>query len=410
MDFQAIIAGTVGKENTFGTCVGRVKAGADELSRASPPTISRARSAVTSAKANSPNDPLETFGGAGVVDIPRLQKLLRYICEQGFEHHVAANLSQLASAVHEAQPVISAGRCHTTVQPRLALSGTIVAGVDFGTLSVSRLVSGQRSRLQRQSARASRHGTQSIRCIAAGRPGLRDASRTPITCRRSVSAMRRLSPPRVRRRRLSKPSRSTPPDRASSPWTPTCSPSTILPLVRPPRRRKPHRSPRSPSAGVSKRSAGAAASIRHEWGFSKLLHWLRTIPEKRDAIRHRARALRHGGGNALRHYGSRSRCRAAPARWATNGCGIPTWGGLPPQAFLSSVDPLFDGVRESSPANTYLRSHRRPSLAEWAAHSACGRGSRSRSEPSTHTGTPSAPAAAKATSSTWSARLPASSR
>ena len=31
MDFQAIIAGTVGKENTFGTCVGRVKAGADEL-------------------------------------------------------------------------------------------------------------------------------------------------------------------------------------------------------------------------------------------------------------------------------------------------------------------------------------------------------------------------------------------
>ena len=31
MDYQEIIAGTVGKENTFGTCVGRVKAGADEL-------------------------------------------------------------------------------------------------------------------------------------------------------------------------------------------------------------------------------------------------------------------------------------------------------------------------------------------------------------------------------------------
>ena len=31
MDFQEIIAGTVGKENTFGTCVGRVKAGRDEL-------------------------------------------------------------------------------------------------------------------------------------------------------------------------------------------------------------------------------------------------------------------------------------------------------------------------------------------------------------------------------------------
>ena len=31
MDFQEIIAGTVGKENTFGTCVGRVKAGRDEF-------------------------------------------------------------------------------------------------------------------------------------------------------------------------------------------------------------------------------------------------------------------------------------------------------------------------------------------------------------------------------------------
>ena len=48
------------------------------------------------------NDPLHTFGGAGVVEIPKMQKLLRYICETGFEHHVAANLSTVASAVHEA--------------------------------------------------------------------------------------------------------------------------------------------------------------------------------------------------------------------------------------------------------------------------------------------------------------------
>ena len=31
-----------------------------------------------------------------------LQKLLRYICERGFEHHVAANMSSVASAVREA--------------------------------------------------------------------------------------------------------------------------------------------------------------------------------------------------------------------------------------------------------------------------------------------------------------------
>ena len=33
MDFQEIIAGTVGKENTFGTCVGQVKAGAMSFAR-----------------------------------------------------------------------------------------------------------------------------------------------------------------------------------------------------------------------------------------------------------------------------------------------------------------------------------------------------------------------------------------
>ncbi|HYW65066.1 MAG TPA: hypothetical protein VFB10_01790, partial [Candidatus Dormibacteraeota bacterium] len=31
-----------------------------------------------------------------------LQKLLRYICENGFEHHVAANFSSVAPVVHEA--------------------------------------------------------------------------------------------------------------------------------------------------------------------------------------------------------------------------------------------------------------------------------------------------------------------
>ena len=31
-----------------------------------------------------------------------LQKLLRHICENGYEHHVAINLSQVAPAVNEA--------------------------------------------------------------------------------------------------------------------------------------------------------------------------------------------------------------------------------------------------------------------------------------------------------------------
>ena len=101
MDYQAIIAGTVGKENTFGTCVGQVKSGAMCFARFSTDDTS-GRIRGYSGSGRFTDDALETFGGAGVVEIPGLQKLLRYICENGFEHHVAANFSSVAPAVHEA--------------------------------------------------------------------------------------------------------------------------------------------------------------------------------------------------------------------------------------------------------------------------------------------------------------------
>jgi L-fucose isomerase-like protein len=101
MDFQEIIAGTVGKENTFGTCVGRV--------RPSPMTFARFSTDDTAGvirgyagEGRFTDDPLNTFGGAGVVQIPRMQQLLHYICANGFEHHVAASLSTVASSVQEA--------------------------------------------------------------------------------------------------------------------------------------------------------------------------------------------------------------------------------------------------------------------------------------------------------------------
>ncbi len=60
------------------------------------------------------DDPLNTFGGAGVVEIPKLQKLLRYICENGFEHHVAANFSHTAASSTRPPASTSAGRCTGT--------------------------------------------------------------------------------------------------------------------------------------------------------------------------------------------------------------------------------------------------------------------------------------------------------
>ncbi len=101
MDYQEIIAGTVGKENTFGTCVGRVKAGPMSFARFSTDDYTGAVKGYVG-DAEFTDDPLKTFGGAGVVHIPQLQALLHHICEHGFEHHVAANLSTSAAAVYEA--------------------------------------------------------------------------------------------------------------------------------------------------------------------------------------------------------------------------------------------------------------------------------------------------------------------
>jgi len=47
-------------------------------------------------------DTVDTFGGYGVAEIPNLQELLRHVCENGFEHHVAMNHSACAAAVYEA--------------------------------------------------------------------------------------------------------------------------------------------------------------------------------------------------------------------------------------------------------------------------------------------------------------------
>jgi L-ribulokinase len=82
-----------------------------------------------------------------------------------------------------------------------------------------------------------------------------------------------------------------------------------------------------------------------EWGFSKLLHWLRHNQDKRARF---ASAFEHCDMIAATLCGiteprkaKRSVC-AMGHKWLWN----PALGGLPSQEFLTSVDPLFAGVRE----------------------------------------------------------------
>ena len=105
----------------------------------------------------------------------------------------------------------------------------------------------------------------------------------------------------------------------------------------------------------------------HEWGFAKLLHWLRHNPDKRERF---ASALEHCDmvaatlcGVTDPHQVKRSVC-AAGHKWMWN----PKWGGLPPQSFLSKVDPLLDGVRDKLAGDYQTSDHLAGHLSpQWAA-------------------------------------------
>jgi L-ribulokinase len=82
-----------------------------------------------------------------------------------------------------------------------------------------------------------------------------------------------------------------------------------------------------------------------EWGWSKLLHWLRHNPELRPKF---VTALEHCDMVAATLCGvtdpnqiARSVC-AMGHKWMWN----PRWDGLPPEEFLTAVDPLLAGVRD----------------------------------------------------------------
>src|SRR5438477_192418 len=82
-----------------------------------------------------------------------------------------------------------------------------------------------------------------------------------------------------------------------------------------------------------------------EWGFSKLLHWLRHNPDKRAQF---ASALEHCDMISATLCGitdpknvKRSIC-AMGHKWMWNA----SLGGLPPEKFLVKVDPLLAGARE----------------------------------------------------------------
>jgi len=104
-----------------------------------------------------------------------------------------------------------------------------------------------------------------------------------------------------------------------------------------------------------------------EWGFAKLLHWLRHNPDRRDQL---VTALEHCDMVAAVLCGitdarqvPRSVC-AAGHKWLWN----ESLGGCPPEEFFVAVDPLLAGIRDKLDGPLYTSDRIAGKLSEeWAA-------------------------------------------
>ena len=101
MTIHPIISDLKGDEATFGAIQGRIKTRPCTLLRIETDDIFGEMKAML-VEGKHTDDPLETYGGYGVVEIPNLQDLLKKLCNGGFAHHVAVSLNEIGSIVYEA--------------------------------------------------------------------------------------------------------------------------------------------------------------------------------------------------------------------------------------------------------------------------------------------------------------------
>jgi len=95
-----ILGTSVGTENTYGALEGRTPAMPLTYGRISTDDFRGVIKAYVG-EGELTNDPLNTFGNRAVAKINDLQGLMKYVCKNGFEHHVVMNASQTAGILKE---------------------------------------------------------------------------------------------------------------------------------------------------------------------------------------------------------------------------------------------------------------------------------------------------------------------
>lgn len=101
MGVAPILGNALGAENTYGALEGRTPAGPLTFGRITTADVDGAIRAYVG-EGELTDDELSTFGTRAVAHVPELQRLLRYICKTGFEHHVVMTRSHTARALCEA--------------------------------------------------------------------------------------------------------------------------------------------------------------------------------------------------------------------------------------------------------------------------------------------------------------------
>lgn len=96
-----ILGASLGRDNCFGGIKGRIAPGDMTFARISTDdTLGMIKAYV--GQGLFTDDPLECDGGFGVCEVPGLQNLLDFLCQNGYEHHVAMNRGHYADALEEA--------------------------------------------------------------------------------------------------------------------------------------------------------------------------------------------------------------------------------------------------------------------------------------------------------------------
>ena len=96
-----ILATTLGTDVSFGALKGRVRPSAMTYLKVSTDDRN-GRIRCYLGEGRFTDDPLPTFGGVAVCEVPRLNDLMQYLTRNGYEHHVALVQAECADVLEEA--------------------------------------------------------------------------------------------------------------------------------------------------------------------------------------------------------------------------------------------------------------------------------------------------------------------